>query len=257
MDMWKKGLIYRIGHFGLSLWVGWAMALLLSLIPLHGYAQTSSKVYLVAAGVADYPGSYMDLGLPANDAQAICDLYRKNGKSNVYLLTNEQATVKNILSTTEKVFKKAKQNDIVIFFFSGHGGKGLFCAYDDNLSFTRLREVFAGCKAKNKMIMADACHSGSLRQTKESKQPAMGNVMVFLSSRTEETSMERPIMKNGFFTHSLLQAMRGKADANKNRIVTAKELFDYVSKDVKNMTQDKQHPVMWGNFKDDMPVIIW
>ena len=255
--MCYKGLKYMFERVVRLRLVVRMTAILFVMLPIHGAAQTSAKVYLVAAGLSDCPGETMDLGLPAKDATAICDLYRKNGKSNVYLLTNEQATVDNILSTTEKVFKKAKPQDIVVFFFSGHGGKGLFLAYDDNLSFTRLREVFAKCKARNKIIMADACHSGSLRQSGSSKQPSMGNVMVFLSSRTDETSLEKPSMRNGYFTHNLLKAMKGRADVNKNRIITAKELYDYVSTNVVTSTKDKQHPVMWGNFKDDMPVIIW
>lgn len=234
-----------------------ALALLMVMSSLPLSAQNRGTVYLVAAGVSDYPGEDMDLRLPVADAQAVCEVYRKNGNARTYLLKNEQATTENILSTMEKVFDKAKENDIVLLFFSGHGVMGAFVTYDGNLDFVQLREVFARSRAKNKIIMADACHSGSLRQSQEAKQPTMGNVMVFLSSRTSEVSLEKPTMINGCFTHSLLKALKGKADTNRNRTVSAKELFDYVSRDVKAITKDKQHPVMWGNFKDNMPVIIW
>ena len=79
----------------------------------------------------------------------------------------------------------------------------------------------------------------------------------FLSSRNNETSIECTDMKNGFFTSCLQNGLRGRADANRDRIITAKELFDYVSKGVKRLSGDKQHPVMWGRFSDEMVVMKW
>ena len=64
-------------------------------------------------------------------------------------------------------------------------------------------------------------------------------------------------MKNGFFTACLLRALKGGADVDRNRVITAKELFNAVSKGVKKLSRDSQHPVMWGNFSDDMPIMVW
>ena len=64
-------------------------------------------------------------------------------------------------------------------------------------------------------------------------------------------------MNKGFFTSCLQNGLRGRADANGDRIITAKELFDYVSKGVKRLSGDKQHPVMWGRFSDEMVVMKW
>ena len=38
---------------------------------------------------------------------------------------------------------------------------------------------------------------------------------------------------------------------------TAKELFDYVSARVKRLSGNQQHPVMWGRFPNNMPVMRW
>ena len=81
--------------------------------------------------------------------------------------------------------------------------------------------------------------------------------MFFLSSRSNESSIERPIMKNGYFTAFLERGLRGGADNDLDRVITAKELYDFVSKGVKEISVDKQHPVMWGNFSNNMPVIKW
>jgi uncharacterized caspase-like protein len=61
----------------------------------------------------------------------------------------------------------------------------------------------------------------------------------------------------GFFTYALQHGLRGGADKNRDRIITAKELFDYVSEKVKKNSGNRQHPVMWGKFSDDMPVMKW
>jgi len=50
---------------------------------------------------------------------------------------------------------------------------------------------------------------------------------------------------------------KGNADANRNRIITAKELFDFVYSGVIQISGGKQHPVMWGNFSDNMTVMKW
>ena len=82
-------------------------------------------------------------------------------------------------------------------------------------------------------------------------------MLMFLSSRTNEYSIENRKMHNGFFTAYLDRGMRGAADANKDKVVTAKELFTYVSKGVKQLSGNRQHPVMWGNFSDDFVVMDW
>ena len=81
------------------------------------------------------------------------------------------------------------------------------------------------------------------------------NVMIFLSSRTDEYSLESPSMQCGFFTTYLTRALRGSADTNSDNIVTARELFLYVNGGVADYSGGRQHPVMWGRFSNDMPVI--
>ena len=84
------------------------------------------------------------------------------------------------------------------------------------------------------------------------------SVMLFLSSRDDETSKEGTIfMNNGVFTACLLSGLKGGADQNRDRVITAWELFKAVSEGVRKMTYDEQHPVMWGKFDKNMPVMVW
>ena len=219
-----------------------------------------ARTYLVSVGISDYPGTKMDLYLPANDASTIKYIYSKNLVTECVLLTNANATKKRICMKLQATFSKASYDDTVVFFFSGHGKPGSFCAYDSQLSYSEIRQIMAHCKARNKIIFADACFSGKMRHgqaTKHEQEFNDYNVLLFLSSRNNETSIERADMKNGFFTSCLQNGLRGRADVNRDRIITAKELFDYVSKGVKRLSGDKQHPVMWGRFSDEMVIMKW
>ena len=220
----------------------------------------NAKIYLVAVGVSDYPGNNKDLRLPANDAATVRYVYSKNSNAESVLLTNSDATKSAVLSKLRSTFAKATDNDIIVFFFSGHGTKGAFCAYDAQIPYSEVRQAMASSKAKNKMIFADACFSGKMRQgRKNTAEQSFNNynIMLFLSSRGNETSIERRDMKNGFFTSCLQKGLRGGADVNRDRVITAKELFSYVSRNVKLLSNDKQHPVMWGKFSDNMVVMKW
>ena len=221
-----------------------------------------SKVYLVSVGISDYKGVDMDLRLSADDAKTMTWLYSKNTELQYVQLLNEKATIGAISSAMNKVFSNAGQNDIVVFFYSGHGYPGGFAVYDGKLSYSVIRKAMAKSKCRNKMIFADACFSGCLRNGTQPDQASVSsakksNVMVFLSSRSDEVSWEYAGMKNGIYTTYLQKALRGGADADRNRVITARELFDYVHRNVTSHTRNQQHPVMWGKFSDNMPVMKW
>lgn len=224
-----------------------------------------ARTYLVSVGIADYsgfPGKINNLRLTTKDAKTIVDLYSKNTSVDYSILLDEKATKNRIVRAIKKVFDKANENDIVVFFFSGHGYPGGFCAYDGNIGYDEIRKAMSKSKSKNKMMFVDACRSGGMRVDETSAQGAItaaknANVMLFLSSRNNENSIERRDMKNGFFTTYLYKGLKGNADANRNRVITAKELFDFVHKGVSQISGGKQHPVMWGSFDNNMSVMKW
>jgi len=233
--------------------------LILLLLLCTGVGLRAGNVYIVAVGIADYPGTGSDLTLPANDARAMYRLYLKYAKARAVLITDQRATTQHILAKAKELFAEAREDDIVVFFFSGHGYPGGFASYDGRLTYEEVRALFSSCRAANKMIFADACFAGKIREngTGVSAASKRDGIMLFLSSRDDETSIESPQMRNGFFTACLLRCLKGGADRNRDKVITAKELFMAVSRGVRDLSNDRQHPVMWGNFKDDMPVMRW
>lgn len=238
-----------------------ALCLFMALAMLFA-PNAQAKIYLVAVGISDYPGTMNDLKLPANDAKTIAWLYSQNSRVKYSLLLNSDATKDRIVKAMSKVYSEATANDIVVFFFSGHGYPGGFVAHDAKLDYQVIRKAMASTNCKNKMIFADACFAGKIRTNGRDNQSSVAsakkaNVMLFLSSRSNEVSIERRDMKNGFFTTYLVQGLRGGADANRDRTITAKELFDYVHSGVIKLSRNTQHPVMWGKFSNNMPVMKW
>lgn len=222
----------------------------------------SARTFVVSVGIADY--KYIsDLNLPVNDAKGIANVF-KTHTQDVVTLTGAQATRANIINTMRREFSKAGKNDQIIFFFSGHGYDDGFCAYDTRspqtgLSYRDIYSAFRASKAGRKIILADACHAGGLRVSKktESSPSTSADVMLFLACRTSESSVERRGMQYGMFTNYLMHGIRGKADSNRDRRITARELFNYVSANVSQATSNRQHPVMWGKFDNNMTVIKW
>ncbi|MCD8291355.1 MAG: caspase family protein [Prevotella sp.] len=238
------------------------MTYFVTLVLLCASVTASAKTYLVVAGISDYPGTANDLRLPAEDAKLVTWLYTKNGNVEYKQLLNSEATQANIVSAMNTVFAKAGANDIVVFFFSGHGYPGGFVTYDTMMDYSTVRNAMKKAKSKHKMMFADACFSGKIGTTATSSSSSVSSaqsadVMLFLSSRATETSIEKGSMTNGFFTTALVNGLRGAADTNKDRIITAKELFNYVHTKVISFSSDQQHPVMWGKFSDKMPVMKW
>jgi uncharacterized caspase-like protein len=216
-----------------------------------------AKVYVVSVGIADYPGTKNDLRISDNDAKTIAKVFLATKDASVKVLTNEDATQSALLSTMHTLFEDAQSDDAVVLYFSGHGTPGALACHDGLLTYQHIFKMLKGCKANKKMIIADACFSGKMRTTRQqSNNYNSQNVMLFLSSRTNETSQETKF-KNSLFTIFLERGLRGGADKNRDRQITARELYDFVHKGVIEASGNKQHPVMWGKFDNNMTIIKW
>lgn len=216
-----------------------------------------AKTYVVAAGINKYANG-SSLRYCETDVANFCRVMQSQGAI-IYRYTGRSATKANILAALRKVCGMASGNDAVIFFFSGHGSHNGFCPYDMSktganlLTYGEMQRVFKTSLASRKMVFADACHSGGMRQDKSNTTSKVkdSSVMFFLSSRGNEYSIESP-RGGGLFTINLINGLCGRADNNGDKYVTAQEIFYYVSSNVKSASRNRQHPVMWGKFNDNM-----
>lgn len=217
----------------------------------------AAKTYIVCVGISDYPGEVNDLYLCAKDARTIQWLFDKNGNAETAVLTDREATVCNISAAMRRLYAKAGKNDAIAIFYSGHGNAGSLECRDGELAYDEMCRIFDESKARRRFAFINACFSGTLRRTHDLTALNKKEVMFFMSSRSGEYTLENSFMRNGIFTAYLQQGLRGSADTDRNRKITARELFEYVSQKVREKTDDKQHPVMWGKFDDDMVIMQW
>ncbi len=235
---------------------------------IHAKAKTT---YAVIVGIADYKhADYRngDLRYADQDARRFgAFLKSADGGSvparNIILLTNGSATKAAILRAM-RLFGQARAQDRVIFYFSGHGMKGGFLPYDVSgsnpasiLTHSEVKAGFKGSGATTKLCIADACLSGSMTtrkawSTPASQDPKAANVVLMLSSRSTQSSVESGTRRGGVFTYFLLHGLAGKADADRNRTVTIRELYNYLAPRIRRDTPNHQSPLFYGKFSDDL-----
>jgi uncharacterized caspase-like protein len=273
----KKGHELKILPAILLLWLN--MTFLLSTQAANSFSGNVNfqKTYAVIVAISDYqffpsgPGG--DLNFTDDDARKFYQyLVSPTGghvePQNVVLLINQAATKNAILKMLDHVFSKAKENDRVIFYFSGHGQAGYLVPSDASdanslISYDLMKNSFKKCKAKTKICFIDACHSNSIKLNNKQatsngaqKKDSDAAVVVMVSSQSYQTSMEDGNLKQGAFSYYLLKGLKGAADSNRDKTVTISELHQYVYSNVKKYTFDKQIPHTFGKFDLDMPVAV-
>lgn len=230
----------------------------------------AQKTYVLAVGLTNYEpgGSCGTLPCSVGDARAISKFFYGYNNSDVFMLKDSNATRDHILRKLESHFSKSTENDEIIFAYSGHGFDGGITCYENDgrgntqiIYCSEIQEILRKCKARRKIMFIMSCHSGSFSKKygndsrSQSYKNNNSNVMLYLSSRSNESSWESPYMENSFFFHYLIKALEGAADVNGDKKVTARELFNYVNKNVIEITDGVQHPQMYGKFPDDMVVV--
>jgi hypothetical protein len=193
--------------------------------------------------------------------------------SHVTLLTDEKATRVNILNALNDIAVKAKEDDLVLLYFSSHGsprqddtglgGVGYIVTYDtsvkslwlDALEYEDFSRKVAWIKARRKVAFLDTCFSGQAKpgtkalfldsrgiDEKTARQFLSGEgTYVITSSRASEKSFESESLHNSYFTHFLIEALKSGPEPP-----TVRQIFDRVSREVPAaVLQEKgaaQHP---------------
>jgi metacaspase-1 len=143
----------------------------------------------VVVGIDDYPGTDADLDGSVADARAMRDLLIQQygfREGDVRMLLNNQATRGNIIGAFRQHLGQARPEDVVVFYFSGHGMQldnnyllkppvdrepdgvdesivvwddsgRIGVIVDDELGF-----LADQLQARRALIMIDACHSGTV-----------------------------------------------------------------------------------------------
>lgn len=220
--------------------------------------------YAVIVGIADYPGTGNDLNYTDDDAEDFRQMLLDNGNfeaENIRMRIDSAATEATIQSDiTSWLASREYANDLVVFFFSGHGSRGggheYLVAYDDVIRDDELDTWLDTLDSTHVVVIADSCYSGGLigallledvRCKCLPPPPGMeGNTLggdgflknvsqpgrlVLTASAVDEPSVEiGSPFNHGLFSYYLLEALgTSSADTNdSNGWVSGEESYDYL-----------------------------
>jgi uncharacterized caspase-like protein len=243
------------------------------------------NVWAVIVGINDYP-RLPKLKYAVNDARGFYRLLVEDNRvpaENVTLLLDEQASLVSLRSTLGTRLKNAaRENDMVIIYFAGHGaterdvtspdGDGLekyllpfdtdpADLYTTALPMVEIARIFNRIRSERLVFIADACYSGASGGRTISisgvragisegflERVASGRGKVILTaSAPNEVSLEKDELEHGVFTYYLLEGLRGPADTDRDGMVSVEEAYRYVTEKVPPATGQEQHPVKKGS----------
>lgn len=233
------------------------------------------KVWAVVIGVASY--SHMPVLRYTDDDAYRMFAFLKSPEGGalsddqIKILIDEDATKQKIINAMMDVFTQAGPNDLVMLYFSGHGLKGSFLPIDfdgfnNKLFHNEVNSILKQSRAKYKLCIADACHSGSLMAMRGSNvenalskyyktlAQAQAGTALIMSSKSEETSLESSGLRQGVFSHFLIRGLKGEADINRDEVVSIKELYSFINTNVRDYTGKRQSPVITGDYDESMTV---
>jgi hypothetical protein len=235
------------------------------------------QAHALFVGIAAYR-HLRPLSKTTTDACDLHDLLIQSGypAASLALLSDSQATKPAISDRLDWLARRTGPDDTVLIFFSGHGAQRIggfepgeyLCPVEadwynlratgisDEEFTTALRAIQAGRVA----VFLDACHSGGVGEPKDAALQVKGGLSeaayarlaegrgraVIASCRPDEVSWELPGMRNGLFTHYLLEGLRGRA-ADPDGTVGILDLFKYVSQHVPQ--HKPQHPLFKGEIE--------
>lgn len=236
------------------------------------YPAPRTRSYALLVGV----GHYQDNGITAltYSGADVKALYRvltdpalgAYPAENVVMLTDEspadrQPTRSIVLGQLKNwLGAVGKDADSVLFYFSGHGieedGKGYLVPKDaqpgllsdTGIDLERVNQLLAGTNARVKILMLDACHSAARKSVKVQMPSGFarelftaGEGRVTLAScKEDQRSWEWPEKGQSVFTQYLVEALQGRADANRDRRVTLDEAYRYVHRQVTRWAAERR-----------------
>lgn len=243
------------------------------------------KAILLSIGVSSYADTsgFSELPTCKSDAIAIrqcfAELPQLNSRpDSLRLLVDgeeQRPSRGTILKEVMSFARNARSSDRLFFYFSGHGhriGDELYLvpedAYSDSeptamVSFKQIIDILSASQAKQKLLLIDACYSGTIRASeklvaakvsetylRKYLRNTKGLVVLSSSSNDQASYTKSPDKTLSLFTYFLVQALKGLPEAiDEDEFLTVDSVFDYLSVSVDryaNTSGKSQNPVLYS-----------
>ncbi len=244
----------------------------------------NTQLWFFGVGVSDYEITTQNLEFAHRDAEVLARKFEAQqgtlfSKVNTRVLTNDEATERNVRVELNDFLRQASAEDLIVIFLAGHGvqdnEQNLYLMTHDGdmqrpytgMSINRFRDFLQSRPINQKaVLMMDICHAGSIGPRRRGRVTAEDAVqqlsagtgtVVFASSTGAQSSLEDASFGGGHgaFTAALLEALDGKADreaGNRDGFNSIHEIISYTSRRVPQITNGAQHPTvpMLENVRD-------
>ena len=225
----------------------------------------NQRLYGVTVGIGQYQ-HLKPLDKPATDALDMRDALVQAGyaEAAIDLLIDQQATRLAVREALQRLAQRAGPHDTAIITVSGHGtrttgpvSKEYLCPVDADMSRPdetcisgeELTEVLRAVRAGRLVVFLDVCHAGGLGEPRSALRAGFTSRLysnlagrgraIIAACREDELSWEYGAMRNGLFTHYVLEGLRGKAARPDGRVWLS-NLFGFVYEQV--TSHGRQHP---------------
>ena len=244
----KRALLQtKIGH-RISRKMRYSFSLLAGLISLlwgtRVYALPDES-WLIVVGNNRGDADEIQLLYGERDAREFAEVLRTQGNiasDRVRILIDESAeTVRRALVSVNAGLRARSadgKTTALLVFYSGHADAESLHLRGTRLPIEELRGLVSGSPATMRLLVVDACRSGAVTRVKgvrsvpefaiklEDRVEAEGTAMIS-SSTAGESSQESDRLRASFFSHHLVNALRGAADRNGDGRVTLSEAYAY------------------------------
>ncbi len=241
------------------------------LVTLVWSSSVQAKTYVVSVGNNLGKGAEPLLRFAEQDAQSFASVLRRlgrvSGENTVLLLGEDASTLRGTLLRTNARLRSAQANqtpnDALIIYYSGHADATGLHLGESTLPFEELKTIVESSPARVRVLIVDSCRSGGIIRIKgvrpsgsfairlDDRLDAEG-MAIITSSAGSEDSQESETLKASFFTHHLVNALRGAADRDQDARVTLNEAYSYAYKETlrsTGRTLNIQHPTYLYDIK--------
>lgn len=266
-------------------------------INYKGASDEKPTLYLVTIGINKYKNSKYNLNYAEADANGV-ELSLKQSSKGIfkdivtYKVRNEKAIKSNILAALDDVKKKSLEQDMLVVYYAGHGvmsgesaSESEFFVVpsdvtqlygrddmlrDKAISASSLKAYAQSINAQKQIFILDACQSAGALETVTQRGAAEEKAIAHLARSTgtfwitstgsDQFASEFEKLGHGIFTYSLLEGISGKADTNKDKKLTIRELSTYIENKVPELSEQlkgsAQYPSAYS-FGNDFPIVVF
>ena len=138
----------------------------------------------------------------------------------------------------------------LVVYYSGHSDESGLLLGSGTLPYKALRDAITEVPADVRLAILDSCSSGVLTRSKGGvHRPAflmdeasdMKGYAFLTSSSADEAAQESDRIGSSFFTHYLISALRGAADATGDGYITLNEAYHFAFTETLASTQSTQY----------------